>query len=66
MTQLQQQLIQYQTNIAISALSVAFRATPADKRQNLLDTVYNQIITRVFGDELSSGPTSETDDDQHS
>ena len=69
MTQLQQQLIQYQTNIAISALSVAFRATPAEKRQKLLDIVYNQIITTVFADEIITGrpiipELSETDDDQ--
>jgi hypothetical protein len=36
---------------AIFALQLAFKATPVNQHEKLLDDVYQQVIQRVFGDE---------------
>jgi hypothetical protein len=37
---------------AIFALQLAFKATPVNQHEELLNNVYNQIIQRLFGDEI--------------
>jgi hypothetical protein len=37
-------------NLAVLALSAAFKATPQAEHQDLLDSVYHKIIQRVFAD----------------
>jgi hypothetical protein len=39
-------------DVAILAISAAFKNTPPEEHQALLNSIYEQIITRVFGDEV--------------
>lgn len=64
-TQVQSQLIRRREewkNLAVLALSAAFKATPACEHEQLLNNVYDKIIQRVF---LSSGEQSGTQNVQH-
>jgi hypothetical protein len=38
-------------NVAILAISAAFKNTPPEEHQALLDSIYAQIVTRVFVDD---------------
>lgn len=63
--QVQSQLIKRREeweNLAVLALNAAFKATPACEHEELLNNVYNKIITRVF---LTPGTSSEPDNVQH-
>jgi hypothetical protein len=38
-------------NVAILAIRAAFKNTPPEEHQQLLDSIYAQIVARVFHDE---------------